>query len=46
MVRYEPLRGSSYIKLPPVLANKKAILTLKMKMGFKITASSGPLLER
>ena len=30
-VKYEPLRGSSYIKLPDVLAKKKAIINMKNK---------------
>ena len=28
---YKPLRGSSYIPLPPVLANKKAIINMQNK---------------
>ena len=30
-VKYEPLRGSSYIKLPDVLAKKKAIINMENK---------------
>ena len=29
---YRPLRGSTYIPLPKKLANKKAIINIKMRM--------------
>ena len=42
-ISYEPLRGSSYIKLPDYLANKKALINLKNKDNqcFKYAVTRG-----